>query len=291
MNRNDLCWCGSGRKYKKCHQDYDEHLREMKFDFTKGQIRPMKKLINNPKDIEAVRAAGVVNDRALDLMDEMVQPGVDTLTLDNAVAKFLESKGAVSADLGFEGYPRYTCISVNDVVCHGIPSKDTILKEGDIVNVDITTKYKGYYADASRMYIVGGHAAENAERLVRVTRECMKLGIEAAKPWHFLGDIGAACGKHAHDNGYSVVTDLGGHGVGKEFHSEPFIPHTGTPGTGMLLVPGMIITVEPMINEGTHRVTTDKKDGWTVRTKDKKLSAQWENTILITETGNEILSS
>lgn len=291
MNRNDLCWCGSGRKYKKCHQDYDEHLREMKFDFTKGQIRPMKKLINNPKDIEAVRAAGVVNDGALDLMDEMVQPGVDTLTLDNAVAKFLESKGAVSADLGFEGYPRYTCISVNDVVCHGIPSKDTILKEGDIVNVDITTKYKGYYADASRMYIVGGHAAENAERLVRVTRECMKLGIEAAKPWHFLGDIGAACGKHAHDNGYSVVTDLGGHGVGKEFHSEPFIPHTGTPGTGMLLVPGMIITVEPMINEGTHRVSTDKKDGWTVRTNDKKLSAQWENTILITETGNEILSS
>ena len=151
MNRNDLCWCGSGRKYKKCHQDYDEHLREMKFDFTKGQIRPMKKLINNPKDIEAVRAAGVVNDGALDLMDEMVQPGVDTLTLDNAVAKFLESKGAISADLGFEGYPRYTCISVNDVVCHGIPSKDTILKEGDIVNVDITTKYKGYYADASRM--------------------------------------------------------------------------------------------------------------------------------------------
>lgn len=291
MNRNDLCWCGSGRKYKKCHQDYDEHLREMKFDFTKGQIRPMRKLINNLKDIEAVRAAGVVNDGALDLMDEMVQPGVDTLTLDNAVAKFLESKGAISADLGFEGYPRYTCISVNDVVCHGIPSKDTILKEGDIVNVDITTKYKGYYADASRMYIVGGHAAENAERLVRVTRECMKLGIEAAKPWHFLGDIGAACGKHAHDNGYSVVTDLGGHGVGKEFHSEPFIPHTGTPGTGMLLVPGMIITVEPMINEGTHRVTTDKKDGWTVRTKDKKLSAQWENTILITETGNEILSS
>ena len=136
------------------------------------------------------------------------------------------------------------------------------------------------------MYMIG-EVSEEAARLVRVTRECMMKGIEAAKPWHFLGDVSAACGNHAHANGYTVVTDLGGHGVGKEFHCEPFVPHVGEPGTGMLLVPGMTITIEPMINQGTSKVKTDKADGWTVRTKDGKLSAQWENTILITETGAE----
>jgi methionyl aminopeptidase len=176
------------------------------------------------------------------------------------------------------------------VVCHGIASPKTILKEGDIVNVDSTTILDGYYADASRMYMVG-EVSPGAKRLVEVARECMELGIEAAKPWHWLGDIGAACGAHAHKNGYSVVTDLGGHGVGKDFHMEPFVPHVGEVGTGMLLVPGMVLTVEPMINEGTYKVTVDKKDGWTVRTKDRKLSAQWEKTILITETGTEVLSS
>lgn len=291
MNRNDECWCGSGKKYKKCHEAFDERIKEMKFDFMRGQVRPPRKIINNPTDIAAVRAAGVINDGALDLAAGMMRPGVNTESIDDAIADYLEQKGATSADKGFEGYPKNTCISINDVVCHGIPSKKTILKEGDIVNVDITTKYNGYFADASRMYIVGGHADANAERLVRVSRECMELGIAAAKPWHFLGDIGAACGTHARENGYSVVTDLGGHGVGKGFHMEPFVPHIGQPDTGMLLVPGMILTVEPMINEGTYKVTVDKKDGWTVRTKDKKLSAQWENTILITETGVEILSS
>ena len=154
----------------------------------------------------------------------------------------------------------------------------------------MTTFYNGYYADASRMYMIG-EVSPAAERLVRVTRECMERGIAAAKPWHFLGDVSAACGDHAHANGYSVVTDLGGHGVGKEFHSEPFVPHVGEPGTGMLLVPGMTLTIEPMINEGSSKVRTDTSDGWTVRTRDGKLSAQWENTILITETGAEVLSS
>ena len=159
------------------------------------------------------------------------------------------------------------------------------------MNVDITTILDGYYADASRMYSVGGRTTPEAARLVEVAKECMNLGIEAARPWHFLGDIGAACDAHARANGCSGVTQLGGHGVGKDFHEEPFVPHVGEVDTGMLLVPGMVLTVEPMINAGKYKVTVDKKDGWTVRTKDGSLSAQWEKTILITETGTEVLSS
>ncbi len=290
MMRNDLCWCGSGKKYKKCHLAFDERIKAMKFDVFKGQSRPPKKIILNDADIEGIRKSGVINDGALDLMTDMVKPGVDTLTLNNAAHEYIVSHGGIPACLNYSGFPKSVCISINEVVCHGIPSEKTILKEGDIVNIDITTILDGYYADASRMYIVG-ETSEGAKKLVKVARECMELGIEAAQPWHFLGDIGAACEAHAHANGYSVVTELGGHGVGKEFHTEPFVPHVGEVDTGMLLVPGMVLTVEPMINAGKYKVVVDKKDGWTVRTKDKSLSAQWEKTILITETGNEVLSS
>lgn len=288
--RNAPCWCGSGKKYKNCHRAFDEKISETRYNFLKGQVRPPRKIINNDRDIEGIRKSGVVNDGALDLMAKMVRPGIDTETLDNAVYEYITSFGGTPADLNFHGYPKSVCISLNDVVCHGIPSKDTILKEGDIVNIDITTILDGYFADASRMFIVG-EAAPNAKKLVRVAKECMELGIAAAGPWRFLGDIGAACGAHAKKNGCSVVTDLGGHGVGKAFHQEPYVPHDAKPGTGMLLVPGMTLTVEPMINEGTHEVYTDESDKWTVRTKDGKLSAQWEKTILITETGVEVLSS
>ncbi len=290
MMRNDLCWCGSGKKYKKCHLAFDERIKAMKFDVFKGQTRPPKKVILNDADIEGIRKSGVINDGALDLMTDMVKPGVDTLTLNNAAHEYIVSQGGIPACLNYGGFPKSVCISINEVVCHGIPSEKTILKEGDIVNIDITTILDGYYADASRMYIVG-ETSEGAKKLVNVARECMELGIEAAQPWHFLGDIGAACEEHAHANGYSVVTELGGHGVGKEFHTEPFVPHVGEVDTGMLLVPGMVLTVEPMINAGKYKVVVDKKDGWTVRTKDKSLSAQWEKTIVITETGSEVLSS
>ena len=290
MQRNAPCWCGSGKKYKKCHMEFDARIDEIKFDPRRGQIRPPHKIINSPEDIEGIRRSAVVNGGALDLMGQMVRPGVDTFSLDKAAHDFIKSHGGYPACLNYEGFPKSVCISVNDVVCHGIPSKKTVLKEGDIVNIDITTELDGYYSDASRMYIVGGHTTPEAERLVRVTRECMELGIKAARPWHFLGDVGAACGRHAHEAGYSVVTDLGGHGVGKEFHLEPFVSHDATPGTGMLLVPGMVITVEPMINQGKKYVNVDEEDGWTVRTKDGTLSAQWEKTVLITETGTEVLA-
>lgn len=290
MMRNELCWCGSGRKYKKCHLAYDEKINAMKFDFMKGQVRPPKKLIKNEADIEGIRLAGVINDGALDLAAAMIEAGQNTEAIDTAIHDFIISKGAYPSCLGFEGYPKSVCISINDVVCHGIPSKKTILKEGDILNVDITTEYNGYYADASRMFMVG-NVNPAAERLVKVTKECMELGIEQVKPWNYIGDIGAVVGAYAKQNGYSVVTALGGHGVGKGMHEDPFISHVGEPQTGMLLVPGMVLTVEPMINMGKNAVNVDKKDGWTVRTKDHSLSAQWEKTVLVTETGNRILSS
>ncbi len=291
MQRNDPCWCGSGKKYKKCHMEFDARIDEMKFNVWKGQVRPPHGIINTPKDIEGIRKSAVINDGALDLMEEMVRPGIDTESLNRAAHDYITERGGIPACLNYEGFPKSVCISINNVVCHGIPSKKTILKEGDIVNIDITTILDGYFSDASRMYIIGGKTTPQAERLVRVTKECMELGIEAAKPWHFLGDIGAACAAHAHANGYSVVTDLGGHGVGKKFHLEPFVSHDAKADTGMLLVPGMVLTVEPMINAGKKQVEVDSGDNWTVRTADGSLSAQWEKTILITETGTEVLSS
>lgn len=291
MNRNDPCWCGSGIKYKKCHLEFDERIDSIKYDVFKSQQKPPHHIIKTPADIEGIKKSGVVNDAALDLAGSMIEVGQNTAAIDDAVREFIESKGGIPACLNYEGFPKSICISINNVVCHGIPSKKTILQEGDIVNVDITTILDGYYADASRMYIVGGKTSPEAEKLVQVAKECMELGIEAVKPWGWLGDVGAAVNAHAKANGYSVVTELGGHGVGKDFHEEPFVPHVGRPETGMLLVPGMVFTVEPMINAGRYKVTVDKKDGWTVRTKDGSLSAQWEKTILVTETGTEVLSS
>lgn len=290
MLRNDVCWCGSGKKYKKCHLNFDEKIKEFHFDAYKSQEEPPHYLINNDKDIAGIKKSGVVNDGVLDLMAKLIKPGIDTESLDTAAHDYMVQHGAIPACLNYEGFPKSVCISPNNVVCHGIPSKKTILKEGDIVNVDTTTILDGYYADASRMYLVGEVSAE-AKRLVKVAQECLEIGIKAAQPWHFVGDIGFAVDQHARKNGYSVVIALGGHGVGKDFHMEPFVAHRAKKDTGMLLVPGMVITVEPMINAGDYDVYTDEEDGWTVYTKDHSLSAQWEKTILITETGNEVLSS
>ena len=283
MKRNDACWCGSGKKYKKCHMDFDERIDEIKYNVNKSQIRPPHHIINIDKDIEGVKKAAVINTGALDLMTELVKPGIDTLSLNDAAHEYIVSHGAHPSCLNYEHFPKSICISVNNVVCHGIPSKDIILREGDILNIDITTDLNGYFADASRMYIVGGKTTLEAKKLVDTTKEIMEAGIRAAQPWHFVGDIGAACGKMAHANGYSVV--------GKQFHLEPFVSHDCLANTGMLLVPGMILTVEPMINAGAKKVVTDAGDGWTVRTADGSLSAQWEKTILITENGNVVLAS
>ena len=290
MKRNDPCWCGSGKKYKKCHLSLDEKIESMKFNGHRGQIRPPHKIINNAADVEGIKRAAVINSGALELAGSLVKEGISTLEINDAVHEYITSHGAHPSCLGFEGFPKSICISLNNVVCHGIPSKKEILKNGDILNIDITTDLDGYFADASRMFSVGEISLE-AARLIKVTRDIMEAGIAAAKPWHFVGDIGAACSKIARANGYSVVTDLGGHGCGKDFHLEPFVSHDCAAETGMLLVPGMSLTVEPMINAGRKKVTVDASDKWTVRTEDGSLSAQWEKTILITETGVEVLAS
>ena len=285
-DRNAKCWCGSGLKYKKCHLDFDQKLESYR---RKGCIIPSRELIKSPADIEGIRKSAAINNGVLDLVASKIKAGMSTADIDKLVYDYTTEHGAIPAPLNFEGFPKSVCTSINNEVCHGIPDENIILKDGDIINVDVSTILDGYYSDASRMFMIG-EVSDEAKKLVEVARECMIKGIEAIKPWGFLGDIGAACGEHAHKHGYSIVRDLGGHGVGNEFHEEPFVPHIGKAGTGMLLVPGMVLTVEPMVNEGTYEVFVDAENEWTIYTDDDKLSAQWEHTILITETGVEILA-
>lgn len=286
FDRNAKCWCGSGKKYKKCHLEFDEKIESYRL---KGVEVPSRELIKSSEDIEGIKKSAAVNNGVLDLVASKIKAGMSTGDIDRLVYDYTVAHGAIPAPLNFCGFPKSVCTSINDEVCHGIPDDNVILKEGDIVNVDVSTILDGYYSDASRMFMIGKVSPE-AEKLVKVARECMVKGIEAIKPWGFLGDIGEACGNHAHENGYSIVRLLGGHGVGNDFHEDPFVPHVGKAGTGMLLVPGMMLTVEPMVNEGTYDVYEDADNGWTIYTEDGKLSAQWEHTILITEDGVEIIA-
>mgnify|MGYP000210011757 CR=1 FL=1 len=255
----------------------------------KGHLVPSRKLIKTAEQIEGIRRSSVVNTGVLDLVAREIKAGMSTAEIDKLVYDYTVSHGAIPAPLNYEGFPKSVCTSVNEVVCHGIPSEDEILEEGDIINVDVSTIYKGYFSDASRMFMIGD-VNPDMQKLVQVTKECMEIGIAAAQPWKQLGDVGAAIQEHAEKNGFSVVRDLCGHGVGMQFHEEPDVEHFGRRGTGMMIVPGMTFTIEPMINMGTYEVFVDDADGWTVCTDDGLPSAQWENMILITETGNEILT-
>ncbi|WP_298063757.1 type I methionyl aminopeptidase [uncultured Rikenella sp.] len=267
----------------------DDLERKMAWYRQRGHEVPLHKLIKTPEQIEGIRLSGVVNTGVLDLVEAAVRPGMTTAEIDRMVYDYTVSHGAVPAPLNYEGFPKSVCISINEVVCHGIPSENVILKEGDIVNVDVSTILDGFYSDASRMFLIG-EVSDEKRRLVEVTRECLRIGAEAARPFGFVGDIGAAIQRHAEKNGYSVVRDLCGHGVGLEFHEEPEVAHFGHRGTGMLLVPGLVFTIEPMINMGDWRVTVDEVDGWTVRTRDGLPSAQWEHTFVMTENGLKVLS-
>lgn len=287
LKRNSKCWCGSGKKYKQCHESFDEKLIALRL---KGNIVPDRSLIKNDKDIIGIKKSAAINNGVLDLVASKICAGMSTEDIDKLVYDYTVSRGAIPAPLNYEGFPKSVCTSINDEVCHGIPSADIILKEGDIVNVDVSTIYHGYYSDASRMFMIG-EVSEDAKRLVEVTKECLEIGIKAIKPWGHVGDIGAAIVAHAHKNGFSVVRDFAGHGVGKEFHEDPVVSHVAMKNTGMILVPGMIITVEPMINAGDWQLFIDADNGWTAYTEDGSLSAQWENMILITEHGVEILSA
>ena len=286
IGRKDPCWCGSGLKYKKCHLDFDNKIATYAY---KGFEVPDFESIRTIKELEGIRASAKINTAVLDMVAQKIHVGMSTGEIDRLIHDFTISHGAIPADLNYEGYPKSVCTSINNEICHGIPSDDIILKEGDIVNVDVSTIYKGFYSDASRMFTIGQISPER-QRLVTVAKECLDAGLAAIRPWGFLGDVGAAIQEHAEANGYSVVTKFGGHGCGVEFHEEPFVAHVGQRGTGCLLVPGMTFTVEPMINQGVPDLFIDEDNGWTVYTADGKDSAQWEHFVLITEDGYEILS-
>lgn len=255
----------------------------------RGHLVPTRELIKTPEQIEGIRLAGKLNTAVLDHVAAHIKEGMSTLDIDRLVYDFTTQHGGIPAPLNYEGFPKSCCTSINEVVCHGIPDAEEILEEGDIINVDCTTILGGYYADASRMFIIGKTTPER-EKLVRVAKECMEIGAEACKPYTFVGDSAAAITKHAHANGFTVVRDLCGHGVGNDFHEEPDMEHWGRRGTGMLLVPGMVFTVEPMINAGGYEVFVDSEDDWTVVTEDYSDSAQWEHTYLLTEDGVETLT-
>ena len=270
-------------------QEPTEFDKKILYWQNKGKLVPRRGLILTPGQIEGVRQSGVINTALLDMVQEKIREGMTTNEIDKLVYDFTKAHDAVPADLGYEGFPKSCCVSINEEVCHGVPSDDVVLEEGDIVNVDVTTIYKGYYADASRMFIIGKTTPEK-ERLVRVAKECLEEGMKAAVPFSFVGDIGNAIQTHAHKNGYTVVRDLCGHGVGLKFHEEPEVVHYGRKGTGMLLVPGMVFTIEPMINMGGFKVFIDEENGWTVVSDDELPSAQWEHTFVMTDNGLEILT-
>jgi methionyl aminopeptidase len=296
LGRNDPCWCGSGKKYKKCHLAADALAAPIRSAGTPlvtpmsmGPLARSRTLIKTAEQIEGIRAAGRATREILDLLEDKVRPGVTTEQIDRWVHEATLAKGGVPAPLNYRGFPKSVCTSPNDVVCHGIPSPKVLLEDGDIVNIDVTTILNGYFGDSSRMYLVG-NVSEQARKLVRVTRECLERGIAAVRPGAHVGDIGHAIQTHAESEGYSVVRDFVGHGTGVQFHEEPQIPHYGRPGQGPALLPGMVFTVEPMINAGGWRVRI-LEDRWTAVTLDGSLSAQFEHTLAVTEDGADILTA
>lgn len=248
-----------------------------------------KIIIKTPEQIEGIRKSSKLAAQTLVYAGQFVKEGVSTEFIDQQIESYIRSHGAIPATLGYNGYPKSSCISLNEVVCHGIPSDKTILKNGDILNIDVTTILDGYYGDTSSMFTVGTVSSEALE-LIEVTRHCIELGIQQVNPGNFFGNIGFAIGRYAKSQGYSVVYEFCGHGVGIHFHEAPQVDHAARRNSGPRMQPGMIFTIEPMINQGRAGTVVDSNDGWTARTVDNKLSAQFEHTILVTDTGYEILT-
>ena len=284
--RNDPCWCGSKKPYCECHMDFDKKIEMYRKKFHKV---PPRSIIKNEEQLQGMRESSKINIAVLDYVAENIKAGMTTQEIDEMVYEKTTAMGGIPAPLNYEGFPKSVCTSINNEVCHGIPSSDIILADGDIVNVDCSTILNGYFSDSSRMFCIGDVKPE-VKKLVDVTKECVELGLEQVKPWGFLGDMGQAVHDHAFANGYSVVREIGGHGVGLEFHEDPWVGYNSRRGEEMLLVPGMIFTIEPMINTGKREVYVDAGNDWTVYTQDGGMSAQWEYTVLITETGNEVLT-
>lgn len=244
--------------------------------------------ILSSREVEKMRASGRLAAALLSHLEPMVKPGVSTLQINDEAERWTKENGAISAPLGYKGFPKSICTSINEVVCHGIPSAKQVLKEGDIINIDVTPILNSYYGDTSKTFFVGS-PSPTTKKLVEVTKECLFRGIAEVKPGARIGDIGAAIQEYAEKEGFSVVRDFAGHGVHRVFHTAPEIPHYGKRNTGKRLRSGMVFTIEPMINEGTWEVEV-LKDGWTAVTKDRKLSAQFEHTVVVTEEGVEILT-
>ncbi len=254
LGRNDHCWCGSGKKYKTCHMAFDEKIEHYALQ---RHIVPSHDIIKTPEQLAGIRESSRLNIAILDEIERQIHIGMSTEEIDRIVVDMTKQMGGIAATLGYEGFTKSVCTSINEVVCHGIPSEDRLLQDGDIVNVDVST---------------------------------IDIGLEQVKPWHFLGDMAQAINDHAQANGYSIVREIGGHGVGLEFHEDPFVSYVTRKGTEMLMVPGMVFTIEPMVNMGKADIYIDEEDGWTVYTEDGKPSAQWEVTVAVTEDGYEVLT-
>jgi methionyl aminopeptidase len=284
IGRNDPCPCGSGQKYKKCcmAKGGAEPANTPEAYARKYGIR-----VKMPKDIEAIRRAGRLVVATLDLVAPRIRPGITTDDINTWVHEFTVQNGAVPAPLNYRGFPKSVCVSVNEVICHGIPGA-RVLKEGDIVNVDVTSILDGYYGDANKTFFVGEPGPE-ARKIVSVARECLRRGMGMVKAGNTVGDIGWAIQTYAESQGCSVVREFVGHGVGFDFHEPPQVPHFGQKGAGLELIPGMVFTIEPMINLGRKELRI-LADDWTAVTRDGSLSAQFEQTVLVTPDGCESLT-
>ena len=284
--RNDPCWCGSGKKYKKCHIDFDEKIEEFE---GAGHIVPSHEILKNAEQIEKIKESAKINIAVLDYVAEHIKAGISTAEIDKWVYDITPKMGGVPAPLNFEGFPKSVCTSINNEVCHGIPSEDVIIKDGDIINVYVSTNLNGYFSDSSRMFCIGNVSEEN-RKLVEETKNAVYEGLKQVKPWGFLGDMGQAVNDYVRSKGYSVVREVGGHGIGLEFHEDPWVSYISKKGTEMLMVPGMIFTIEPMVNAGKPDIFVDEDNGWTIYTEDNSMSAQWEIQVLVTEDGYEIIA-
>jgi len=269
--------------------DYEALIEKYKKLGVSVNDLPKKEMIKTEKDIEAIKKAAVVNNAVLDEVAKHIRAGMSTEEINTIVHNKTIEMGGIPAPLNYEGFPKSVCTSINDMVCHGIPCEADILKDGDIINVDCTTIVDGHYADASRMFMIGNVDPE-MKRLVEVTKKSLDMAVENLKPFSRLRDIGYIIEKYVKSQGFSVVHEIGGHGVGNDFHEDPFVYHYGKKGTGMVLFPGMVITIEPMVNEGSRHVFLDADNNWTIYTDDGGWSAQWEYTILIKEDGVEIIA-
>lgn len=281
-----LAGVAAEKKYKKCHIDFDEKIEEFE---GAGHIVPSHEILKNAEQIEKIKESAKINIAVLDYVAEHIKAGISTAEIDKWVYDITTKMGGVPAPLNFEGFPKSVCTSINNEVCHGIPSEDVIIKDGDIINVDVSTNLNGYFSDSSRMFCIGNVSEEN-RKLVEETKNAVYEGLKQVKPWGFLGDMGQAVNDYVKSKGYSVVREVGGHGIGLEFHEDPWVSYISKKGTEMLMVPGMIFTIEPMVNAGKPDIFVDEDNGWTIYTEDNSMSAQWEIQVLVTEDGYEIIA-